>query len=150
MKRSSIVLLVVVFVAGCASPSLKTQILNSTLSPAAEQEDLPAGTGGVPDGDTSPWPIGGWDAVTQRLRLPRLKGGAAFEAQVEYTFVVDSTGKVVDVQITRGAGPEIDAAVRQALLDTPFRPALRKGVPMGAKMMHGLRISIPSSDQPER
>lgn len=50
-------------------------------------------------------------------------------AQVAFLIDIDETGKVMQAEVTRSAGPEFDAAAREAVLGLLFSPAEVDGKP---------------------
>jgi len=132
-QTSRLVFVIAVMFAGCTAPAptMQTTMVNPGITPTTEQADLPAGVGGVREGDTMAWPIGGWDAVTQRIRLPFPLSVQNLNVTIEVRCWVTDTGRVARVEIIRGDRREIDQAVKEALLASPFQPALKGGVPTG-------------------
>jgi serine/threonine-protein kinase len=55
---------------------------------------------------------------------------------VEVEMIVTETGDPIDVTVTRSAGPDLDEAVRQAVQDWKFEPALKDGVRVRTRYVH--------------
>lgn len=76
------------------------------------------------------------DTITEPVRVrtvnptyPPLALAAQIEGDVVLQAVVDSEGRVTEVDVMRPVHPLLDDAARSAVLQYGYRPGLRNGVP---------------------
>lgn len=67
-------------------------------------------------------------------------GGQYIGSAVELEFVVDATGKPVDLSVKSPVDAALASAVVDAVKQWRFKPALRDGVPVAAKVVLPVRI----------
>lgn len=81
-----------------------------------------------------PAPVGGLQAIMERIQYPEAAKTAGVEGKVFIEFVVDEQGRVVDPTVLRGIGSGCDEAALQAVANTTFEPGRQKGEAVRVKM----------------
>jgi TonB family protein len=70
-------------------------------------------------------------------------------AQVVFLIDIDETGKVMQAEVTRSAGPEFDAAAREAVLQLEFSPAEVDGKPAPVRIEYVYHFELKPPPPPE-
>jgi TonB family protein len=55
---------------------------------------------------------------------------------VEVAMTITESGDTTDIHVTQSAGPDLDDAVRKAVRDWKFEPALKNGVKVRTRFVH--------------
>ncbi len=78
------------------------------------------------------------------LRYPEMLKQAGFEGDVMLDFVIDTTGHVEprSIQVVSSPHPLFEAAARDAILGSVYRPAQLGGVPVRARVQQPLSFAI--------
>lgn len=74
-----------------------------------------------------PEPIGGMQAIYNKVTYPEIARKAGIEGRVVVQFVVDKEGNVVNPQVIRGIGGGCDEAAINAVKDVKFKPGMQRG-----------------------
>lgn len=88
--------------------------------------------------ETMPEPIGGnekfFEAISQSLNYPK---GLMQNGKVYVQFVVDTTGRMTDIEVIRGFNQLADKAALEAIssLNYPFKPGEQRGVLVRTRMV---------------
>jgi protein TonB len=84
-----------------------------------------------------PEPIGGIQAIQQKIVYPEIAKRAGVEGKVYVLAFVDETGEVRDAKIIKGIGAGCDEAALEAVMKTKFKPGKQRGKPVR------VQVSIP-------
>lgn len=79
-------------------------------------------------------------------RYPAGRLGDGAHPTVVLVVTLDESGEVVDARVEHSAGPEFDAAAREAVRSWSFAPAERDGVPIAARVRVAVHFELPSFD----
>jgi TonB family protein len=77
-----------------------------------------------------PEPIGGLEALLDRIQIPPELAHAGLAGVMLLEFVVTAEGRVEDVVVARGLHPDVDAEVVRIIEETIFHPGLALGYPV--------------------
>lgn len=86
-------------------------------------------------------------SLPQALRTPPLVYPDSVEldwstGQVKLAYVVDAQGRIGQVEVLRGAHPAFTDAALDALLATPYRPALKEGAPIAMRVTRDYQFKL--------
>jgi protein TonB len=95
--------------------------------PAAEEDDEPEIFIVV---ERMPEPIGGMQAIYDRVVYPEIARRAGIEGRVVLQFIVDERGNVVNPIVIRGIGGGADEAAIEAVRGVRFTPGMQRGQPV--------------------
>ncbi len=84
-----------------------------------------------------PEPIGGIQAIQNRIVYPEIAKRAGVEGRVYVLAFVDETGNVTKAEIMKGLGAGLDEAALNAVRQTKFKPGKQRGKPVK------VQVSIP-------
>ncbi|MGQ9798959.1 MAG: energy transducer TonB [Ignavibacterium sp.] len=84
-----------------------------------------------------PEPIGGIQAIQQKIVYPEIAKRAGVEGKVYVLAFVDENGDVRDAKIMKGIGAGCDEAALEAVKKTKFKPGKQRGKPVK------VQVSIP-------
>lgn len=84
-----------------------------------------------------PEPIGGIQAIQQKIVYPEIAKRAGVEGKVYVLAFVDENGDVRDAKIIKGIGAGCDEAALDAVKKTKFKPGKQRGKPVR------VQVSIP-------
>jgi len=84
-----------------------------------------------------PEPIGGIQAIQEKITYPEIAKRAGVEGKVYVLAFVDENGDVKKAQIIKGIGAGCDEAALDAVLKTKFKPGKQRGKPVN------VQVSIP-------
>lgn len=84
-----------------------------------------------------PEPIGGIQAIQQKIVYPEIAKRAGVEGKVYVLAFVDENGDVRDAKIIKGIGAGCDEAALEAVKKTKFKPGKQRGKPVR------VQVSIP-------
>ena len=77
--------------------------------------------------DEKPTPIGGMEAIAKNVVYPEAAKKDRIQGKVFVRAVVDESGEVVEVKITKGSNEMLNKAAAQAVLLAKFYPAEKNG-----------------------
>lgn len=85
-----------------------------------------------------------WNAyIKNTLIYPKDALNNGIQGQVQTSFIVDKDGRIVDVNITKSAGPLLDEEAKRILLRSPlWIPAKIRGVPVRVKYTQPLNFRL--------
>lgn len=81
-----------------------------------------------------PEPVGGTQAIYEKVTYPDMARKAGVEGEVVVNFVVDEEGDVVDPRVVRSLGAGCDEEAVRAIQATEFRPGKQRGKPVKVRM----------------
>ncbi len=84
-----------------------------------------------------PEPIGGIEAIQQRIIYPEIAKRAGVQGRVFVKAFVDENGNVVKAEVVKGIGAGCDEAAVDAVMKTKFKPGKQRGKPVK------VQVSIP-------
>ncbi|HEX9659799.1 MAG TPA: energy transducer TonB, partial [Rhodothermales bacterium] len=84
--------------------------------------------------EDDPKPIGGMEAILQRLEYPEIARKAGIEGRVTVEFVVEPDGSVSNAHVVKGIGGGCDEAAVKAITETPFTPGMQRRKPVRVRM----------------
>ncbi|MBL7052455.1 MAG: energy transducer TonB [Candidatus Marinimicrobia bacterium] len=87
--------------------------------------------------DEPPEPVGGYAAIMKNVKYPEIAQEAGIEGKVPVNFILDETGKVLDVWVDEGQGipnTGLNEAAMTAIKKTKFKPAMQRDRPVKVKM----------------
>lgn len=87
--------------------------------------------------DTPPSPVGGMQAIGEKIHYPPEARADGVEGEVIVEVAIDENGKVGDTRILRSVRADLDSAAVAALRDVVFHPAMKDGQPIA------IRVAIP-------
>lgn len=87
--------------------------------------------------EQQPQPIGGLQAIQQRIVYPEIAKRAGVQGRVFVKAFVDENGNVVKVELLKGIGAGCDEAAMKAVQETKFTPGKQRGKPVK------VQVSIP-------
>ncbi|MCB9207318.1 MAG: energy transducer TonB [Ignavibacteriales bacterium] len=93
----------------------------------------------IPIAEIMPEPIGGIQAIQQKIIYPEIAKRAGIQGKVFITAFVDEKGDVKKAEITKGIGASCDETALEAVLNTKFKPGFQRERPVKVK------ITIPIS-----
>ncbi|MCC5927526.1 MAG: M56 family metallopeptidase [Bacteroidetes bacterium] len=121
---------------------------------SAEPLDLPITTS-VADTffivvEQMPEPIGGMQAIYNRVRYPESARDAGIEGRVVVQFIVDRQGNPQNIQVIRGIGGGADEAAMEAVRGVKFTPGMQRGqaVPVQFQLPIVFRLSNDGTEPP--
>ncbi len=109
-----------------APPARASAASPNTTSPTSAQPDSPAGTDALGDGNVSIATVAFFPPP--KPDLSPLAHGAAGDVILDV--IIDASGKISDIKMTRGLGHGIDETVIAAVQQWTFRPATKDGQPI--------------------
>jgi protein TonB len=74
-----------------------------------------------------PEPIGGIQAIQEKIVYPEIAKRAGIEGKVYVKAFVDETGTVTKVDVEKGLGAGLDEAAEKAVKETKFKPGKQRG-----------------------
>jgi TonB family protein len=83
-----------------------------------------------------------------RATYPEAAKAERLEATVMLRILVDTEGRVTEAEVLEAAGHGFDEAAREAALRSRFRPALRDGKPVAARVLYSYELSPPAEAVP--
>lgn len=89
-----------------------------------------------------PYPIGGINAIQQRIIYPEIAKRAGVEGKVFLLAYVDEEGNVTKAEVLKGIGGGCDEAAANAVLQTKFSPGKQRGKPVKVKVMIPIRFEL--------
>ncbi|MCX7876437.1 MAG: energy transducer TonB [Melioribacteraceae bacterium] len=78
-------------------------------------------------GDKSPMPIGGMEAVAKKVVYPDEIKGKNIKGDVQVMVTVDSTGAILATKIHKALHPACDSAAVKAVRSVKFKPGEKNG-----------------------
>ncbi len=85
--------------------------------------------------DVCPEPIGGMKAIMKNLIVPHRVYDYKLKGYVVVSAKIDSFGYVRDTKVIKKMGNGLDEAAEVAILDTRFKPGLKKGKPVWSNVI---------------
>lgn len=87
----------------------------------------------VSEVDQRPQPEGGMSALVDRMEYPEPLIELGIGGRVLVEFIVSPNGRPTNVEVAKGAHPDLDREARRVILASPFEPGRRNGeaVPVG-------------------
>jgi periplasmic protein TonB len=82
-----------------------------------------------------PEPIGGIQAIQQKIVYPEMAKRAGIEGKVYVKAFVDEHGNVTKVEILKGLGVGLDEAAEKAVKETKFKPGKQRGKPVKVQVV---------------
>ena len=77
-----------------------------------------------------PEPIGGLQAIHEKIIYPEIARRAGVEGKVYVLAFIDESGTVTRAEVTKGIGMGCDEAAIDAVLKTKFKPGMQRGKPI--------------------
>jgi len=77
-----------------------------------------------------PEPIGGLQAIQEKIIYPEIARRAGVEGKVYVLAFIDESGTVTRAEVTKGIGMGCDEAAIDAVLKTKFKPGMQRGKPI--------------------
>lgn len=77
-----------------------------------------------------PEPIGGLQAIQEKIIYPEIARRAGVEGKVYVLAFIDESGAVTKAEVTKGIGMGCDEAAIDAVLKTKFKPGMQRGKPI--------------------
>lgn len=111
-------------------------LLNSSLKVSENIKTLPQEEFFVAV-EEMPSPIGGMQAIQQKIIYPELARKAGIEGRVYVKAFIDENGNVASAEIIRGLDGGLSEAAMEAVKATKFEPGRQRGVPVK------VQVSIP-------
>ncbi len=82
-----------------------------------------------------PEPIGGIQAIQDKIVYPEIAKRAGIEGRVFVKAFVDKEGNVTKVEIMKGLGAGCDEAAEKAVKETKFKPGKQRGKPVNVQVV---------------
>lgn len=92
--------------------------------------------------ENEPEPIGGIQAIYDRLEYPDIARRAGIEGQVIIQFIVDENGNPSDFTVLRDIGAGTGEAAVNAIRDTEWRPGRQRGRPVPVRFQIPIRFVL--------
>jgi len=130
-----------------ADPSYPADATWEDLPPHV-RSDLQARGRAVPgDGrfDEPPYPLGGMQAVMRRVVYPSSARRDGVEGRVVVVATIDPQGHVETAGVLSPVHPDLDRAAVDAVRESSFRPAVRDGRPVEARVAIPFRFQLESA-----
>ncbi|MBT8399820.1 MAG: M56 family metallopeptidase [Rhodothermia bacterium] len=109
-----------------SSSDSKPPTTTSALPPALPDE--------LADVDEGPVLIGGLESIIQEIKYPEVAREAGVEGRVVVSFTVDESGSVTSPEIVQSVGSGLDAEAIRVTRTARFRPAMKDGKPVKARL----------------
>jgi protein TonB len=87
-------------------------------------------------------PIGGIEAIEQKLIYPKEASENNIEGRVYVTVIIDSTGKLICPKVLKGLGYGCDEEALRIVTDTRFTPTVCKGNPITSTVTLPIRFKV--------
>lgn len=91
-----------------------------------------------------PEPIGGMQAIYERIRYPEIARKAGIEGRVVLQFIVDEEGNVTEPHVIRGIGGGCDESALEAIKGIKFTPGMQRGRPVKVQFQLPIVFRLPS------
>lgn len=121
--------------------------------PAETEPDLPADDLSLEpiesvyvEVEQRPRPVGGPEAIAERVRYPEAAVAGGREGTVVILFVVDRQGRVRSPFVVEGMGAPFDAEALRALRQTRFEPGMVNGTAVNTQHEIAVPFSLPSDE----
>jgi periplasmic protein TonB len=119
---------------GCGSSKEPLQDYNFVMDFSDEEARILA--------DGMPYPIGGIEAITSKLKYPTIEKMNGVEGTVYVSTFINYHGGVDKVSIFRGVSPGLDQAAMDAIKATRFIPGRVKGVPVKVQVRLPVKFKL--------
>ena len=120
-----------------APPSSETPAAPKVAAPDSAAAPKPA-PGTFVAFDEAPKPVGGFEAIQERLKYPDIARKAGIEGQVIVQVRISESGEVTETRVLRSLGHSgVDEAAVEAIKSVKWEPARNQGKPVAA------RVAIP-------
>lgn len=87
------------------------------------------------DADICPEPVGGLKSIIDKIRIPEKFRPSDPRAHVKISAQIDEYGNVLNTDVLEGINATINNAAEMAILETEFKPALKKGIAVDASVI---------------
>jgi TonB family protein len=115
---------------------------NSFLPPAEREENLESDPAFYLTAEVMPEPVGGLEALEERLFYPSLAKEKKVEGVVKILAFIDQYGDVTKADVVQGIGYGCDESARIAVFYSRFKPGLIKGKPVKVQMVITLNFKL--------
>ncbi len=115
---------------------------SSILPPVEEEEKYESDPAYYLSAEVMPEPIGGFDALENRIFYPSLAKEKKIEGTVEILTFINKYGDVTKADIVKGIGYGCDESAKTTVFYSRFKPGLIKGKPVNVQMVISLDFKL--------
>lgn len=92
--------------------------------------------------DEDPYPIGGWEALQERVVYPEIARKAGVEGNVIIYAHIDTKGNVIGTRVLKSLGAGCDEAAIEAIKATKWKPAKQRDMPVAVWVSITIRFRL--------
>jgi len=99
------------------------------------------------EADKMPSPVGGIEAIMQKVKYPELAKLAGIEGKVFVEAYINEEGEVVKTKIIKSIGQDVgmDEEAAEAIKQTKFKSAVHNGIPVKSKVVIPIQFKLANS-----